>query len=296
MAGRRYFVNNMADSAGKYFEIPKEDIKTLCYSYLQRVFDEQTLTSEDADGGIYIGLAGVSYMCYYLAEHPEFAELRDDLLERSQYYLQYALTVAETPNLITSRAAFLFGGCGTYALAAAVYRALGKERESRYFLGKYVSFADGCQRPDFLGCGLYEVLGGRAGYLSGILFLQKVFGSEILPEDRINRICATIVHAGVNYSRRHRSPCPLMYAYHGTEYLGAAHGLSGILQVLLGFPKFLQRYPDAESLIKRSIDWLLSVQCPSGNFPCALEEVTKPKPESQDFIHWCHGAPGHLYQ
>ncbi|KAF8785210.1 LanC-like protein 3 like protein [Argiope bruennichi] len=178
MAGRRYFVNNMADSAGKYFEIPKEDIKTLCYSYLQRVFDEQTLTSEDADGGIYIGLAGVSYMCYYLAEHPEFAELRDDLLERSQYYLQYALTVAETPNLITSRAAFLFGGCGTYALAAAVYRALGKERESRYFLGKYVSFADGCQRPDFLGCGLYEVLGGRAGYLSGILFLQKVFGSE----------------------------------------------------------------------------------------------------------------------
>lgn len=30
--------------------------------------------------------------------------------------------------------------------------------------------------------------------------------------------------------------CPLMYRWHGTRYWGAAHGLIGIVQVLLHFP------------------------------------------------------------
>jgi len=33
-------------------------------------------------------------------------------------------------------------------------------------------------------------------------------------------ICRAIVDSGRAYAAKHRSPCPLMYAYYKTEYLG----------------------------------------------------------------------------
>lgn len=66
-----------------------------------------------------------------------------------------------------------------------------------------------------------------------------------------------------------------MYAYHGSEYLGAAHGLSGILQALLSIPKILSSKHRFEEDIKKSIDFLLSLQTPSGNFPSSMDEHGK---------------------
>uniref|UniRef100_A0A1I7WEY1 PAP2_C domain-containing protein n=1 Tax=Heterorhabditis bacteriophora TaxID=37862 RepID=A0A1I7WEY1_HETBA len=37
----------------------------------------------------------------------------------------------------------------------------------------------------------------------------------------------------LRYASKYHSPCPLFYEYHGTEYIGAAHGLAGILQMAL---------------------------------------------------------------
>eukprot|EP00731_Ephydatia_muelleri_P008021 Em0004g359a len=46
------------------------------------------------------------------------------------------------------------------------------------------------------------------------------------------------------------------------------------------------------SLVKPSIDHLLSLALPSGNFPASLESV-----HNDTLVHWCHGAPGcvHLF-
>jgi len=91
-----------------------------------------------------------------------------------------------------------------------------------------------------------------------------------------------------------------MYSYHGTEYLGAAHGLSGILQMLLSVPGFLTDHPSgpaAAQYIRTSVDYLLSLQTPNGNFPTAMDEVVGgySRRESDELIHWCHGAPGTVY-
>jgi hypothetical protein len=67
------------------------------------------------------------------------------------------------------------------------------------------------------------------------------------------------------------SPSPLMYAYHGTEYLGAAHGLSGVLLILLCFPDFLRQNPEAEQHVKGSIDYLLSIQKSNGLYKTKTE-------------------------
>src|SRR2546422_239141 len=106
--------------------------------------------------------------------------------------------------------------------------------------------------------------------------------------------------------------CPLMYAYNGTEYLGAAHGLSGILQMLLSIsPRFTALH---DSDLRASVDYVLLLQTPSGktgnhmglmalnsnpvfnflgNFPATMDEVDyKSRPEAEELVHWCHGAPG----
>lgn len=295
MASKRFFKNKLNDSVGAFVEIPKADIKNLCMNYVQYIFSQQTVTADDCDGGLYVGLSGISYMCYYLSQQEQFTEKKQEFLEKSLYYMIYALEDANHPRNRHTQTAFILGGCGSYAVAAALMNALGKEKECRMHLQQYISLADKCFDPDYLGNGSDELLVGRAGYLSGVLFLQKVFGLEVVPEQKIDALCTAMVQSGVQYAKKHRSPCPLMYAYYKTEYLGAAHGLSGILQMLLSFPSFLQKYPDAEQLIKQSVDYFLTLQLPSGNFPCAMDEVGTPRSEAQELVHWCHGAPGVVY-
>ena len=47
------------------------------------------------------------------------------------------------------------------------------------------------------------------------------------------QVCERIVESGHALSRAQRSSSPLMYEWHDKKYLGAAHGLVGILHTLL---------------------------------------------------------------
>jgi len=45
--------------------------------------------------------------------------------------------------------------------------------------------------------------------------------------------------------------------------------------------------------IKKCIDILISLQTTNGNFPCAMDELgSRKRPEKDELVHWCHGAPG----
>lgn len=137
----------------------------------------------------------------------------------------------------------------------------------------------------------------------------------MLPKNELFKICDSIIKSGRNYSLSTNCPCPLMYAYHGSEYLGkiliiwglnkkrnskrqsnlgSAHGLAGILQTLLSFPEYFAHNHQAEEYVRQSVDYLLSIRKPSGNFPSSmnLENRTLPRVESKELIHWCHGAGG----
>ncbi len=142
---------------------------------------------------------------------------------------------------------------------------------------------------------------GRAGYLSGVLWLNSVFGQEVVDRTSLKRICDGIVESGKHYksrramSAKQKTP-PLMYAYYNTEYLGAAHGLCAILQMLISVPGYIDQ-TEHQAYIKDSIDFLVELQSPSGNLPCAMDEVQpfKSRPEREELVHWCHGAPGTVY-
>lgn len=77
--------------------------------------------------------------------------------------------------------------------------------------------------------------------------------------------------------------------------LGAAHGLCTILQVLISFPCFIKKEPKAIQDIKKCIHLLISIQTSNGNFPTKIQELgSNKRPEEDELVHWCHGAPGDL--
>lgn len=80
-----------------------------------------------------------------------------------------------------------------------------------------------------------------------------------------------------------------MYTWHGKHYLGAAHGLAGILTLLLQVPLPALR-PRLSSLVQPAVDYLLGLQLPSGNLPSSLESS-----HGDRLVHWCHGAPGFVH-
>jgi len=77
--------------------------------------------------------------------------------------------------------------------------------------------------------------------------------------------------------------------------LGAAHGLSSILQMLLSCSEFIKSDRDAERDVRASVDFLLSLMQPNGNIAPAMDEVgprAHHRQASEELVHWCHGAPG----
>lgn len=58
----------------------------------------------------------------------------------------------------------------------------------------------------------------------------------------------------------------------------------------------MDQNPSANALVRSSIDFLLSLETRTGNYPCAMDELgTNSRTEENELVHWCHGAPGIIY-
>jgi len=80
----------------------------------------------------------------------------------------------------------------------------------------------------------------------------------------------------------HKGRCPLMYEWHGKKYWGAAHGLAGIMHVLMD----MELKPDEVEEVKGTLRYMINYRFPSGNYPSSEGS------ENDRLVHWCHGAPG----
>lgn len=78
--------------------------------------------------------------------------------------------------------------------------------------------------------------------------------------------------------------CPLMYEWHGKKYWGAAHGLAGIMHVLMDFVH--DSKPEVEEYVKGTLGYMIANRLPSGNYPSSEGR------DADRLVHWCHGAPG----
>lgn len=281
----RYFTNHFPDyDTAQPVLIDQEYIKELIAKYVKEILENTDPRNHSLSSlkrpDLYVGLAGIAFMFYKLAKSP----LQHDYpaLECAKIYADAAeelLKINGTKKFIS----LLSGNAGVHAVSAAVNHSIGRstEKDIKNLL-KGIKIFDS---PEYLDDGQDEMLVGRSGYLLGINWLSKEVQSPVIAKDEHENLAKIVILSGRNYARTHKLSIPLMYQYHGREYLGAAHGISAILLSLL------QVDLDQDDLqdVKATIDKILLLQDDSGNFPSKYN-----KPEAH-LVHWCHGAPGMIY-
>jgi len=307
---KRYFNNVFHDSQEVGLNMSYDFLKHSVYNLMEDISQN---TSFSSDNDLYIGTTGIAYMYYHLATSEGFKNDSTALLNKA-----VEVSKLRQPNSSEKYSSqFICGDAGVNAVNAAIFHKIGDEKTAEMYLEHFKNGLAVCKPINFFKPGGDELFVGRAGYLFGLLWLEKVFNRKIIADLDIIQLCLTIVESGRNYSKKNKSIFPLMYSYYNTEYLGnylyllykfifqnilklflflfigAAHGLCTILQVLISFPCFIKKEQKAMQDIKKCIDVLISLQSTSGNFPCAMDELgLRKRPEKDELVHWCHGAPG----
>ncbi len=98
-----------------------------------------------------------------------------------------------------------------------------------------------------------------------------------------------IIKSGRNLSNsiKKSGKPPLMYEWHGKKYIGAAHGISGILYIILHLAnEFSDFSAQIDHLILPTIDFLMCCKYPSGNYQSSLES------DKDKLVQFCHGSSG----
>lgn len=281
----RCFVNPYEDfdpaSAGVMGESGVKFVEGLIQKFVKVIVNDTDPKKHSGKSrpDLYVGSAGIAFMFNKLANSP----LKDKLNA-----LDYAKIYSDAANRdlkSNSRKpiSLLSGDAGVHAVSAAVKKTCSEDFSDS--VKKLLAGMSCYEEPDYLEDGADEMLVGRCGFVLGILWLNRQLESEILPDTEMQKLAKVMLASGRRYSRRHKLKVPLMYQYHGREYLGAAHGVSAILLSLLMLPLSQEDLAD----VKATTDAILALQDEAGNFPSKFDKL------EAHLVHWCHGAPGVVY-
>ncbi|XP_026746767.1 lanC-like protein 2 isoform X1 [Trichoplusia ni] len=269
-------INDAKDGISEKFQTKLQNFKTMKLQLLKTKMESDIFY----DSTVYTGSAGLAL--YYF-----MCSLKNDA--SSQESLKMALEYLDIENLKGRRISFLCGDAGPLAIATVISYKLGTKRNDK-ILPDYKTLAHRLmslisllnESPD-------EILYGKAGYLYALLFVNKhINGKEIIPVNHIEKVINSILKSGKQYSAQMKSDSPLLWHWHDKVYFGAAHGMAGILYMLLQARLHINII-EIRSFIKPAIDWLLSQRYHSGNFPSSMGSTSGDK-----LIQWCHGAPGYV--
>ncbi|XP_055685467.1 lanC-like protein 3 homolog [Lutzomyia longipalpis] len=288
----RYFKNKFPDFDGNA-QIDKNRVCGLVEEYVKAILANTGGSDHDCRGDLYVGDAGIAYMFYRIHKSPVLRDRIPGALAHAQQYIERARNNARHyAKRSDERCAFLCGNAGIYAVSAAIAQEVGDQTQCQKDLECFSAGFAACRPVNFNKYGSDEVLVGRAGFLSGVYWLKRTLPKVTFTAEQILEICESTVQSGVEYSHRNASMLPLMYEYHNSEYLGAAHGVCAIYHMLLNSPWFesSSAAPKHLDVIKGSIDGFLALQDAEGNFPITLDNTREKR-----LVHWCHGAPGAIY-
>ncbi|KAL2715276.1 lanC-like protein 2 isoform X1 [Vespula squamosa] len=253
----------------------KTSLITNTKKLLQKLEENKNDWTDHDDYSIYTGTAGIANMFQLYADYfnePAYYSKAIELLQNCIEKFKWK-----------GKISFLTGLSGPLALGAVLFHKHGNKDDSRNAISKLISLSthvisERNKIPD-------ELLYGRAGYLFSLLYVNSNISPPPIKSDIIQQVIFCIINSGCMYSISIRSKSPLMYSWHDTEYLGAAHGLAGILYILLQARNYLYE-EQLKNFILSTLYYLQDLKYPSGNFPSSIESNT------DRLIHWCHGAPG----
>ncbi len=129
----------------------------------------------------------------------------------------------------THRSTFLCGAGGPFAVGAIIYSQLGDNDKAAVYVSKLQQlFTE--QKSAFAKLPS-ELLYGHCGYLYALL-LVRAYLPKLVDDSLIAEVATIVLDVGER-QREAKYNSPVMYNWHGKHYLGAAHGLTGILTLLL---------------------------------------------------------------
>ena len=91
-------------------------------------------------------------------------------------------------------------------------------------------------------------------------------------------------------------PVDFVWRWHDKEYLGAAHGYSGILYFILYYFDFIKNsiandvLGSVHTTIEKCLSRCLVINGSEWNLKSSIG--TRDRTYEEELVHWCHGAPG----
>lgn len=260
---------------------------------------------DTAKGTIYSGVLGFVYLSYKLSQRfsttatksspSSAATKRMELLEKSRSIaLDHLIYTSHRHD--PNRVSLLEGiRVGALALSSAINHELGDSSRAAQYAEELLNFGRTSVLHRTFPSSECEVLYGKSGYLQSILFVRNALDKSTYGKDIVPSILESILQEGRKTAQLYGKPngLELMWQWHGKVYLGAAHGIVGILYTLLCFiqeiEELLQEGKRYVRMIEQTIKALNESCChPSGNLPSSLGN------QKDELVHWCHGASGHI--
>uniref|UniRef100_A0A8C5UBJ2 Glutathione S-transferase LANCL1 n=1 Tax=Malurus cyaneus samueli TaxID=2593467 RepID=A0A8C5UBJ2_9PASS len=232
------------DAAGRLTPEFSQRLNNKIRELLQQM--ERGLKSADPhDCTAYTGWAGIALLYLHLYDvygDPAYLQVAHEYVKKSLSCL--------TRRSIT----FLCGDAGPLAVAAVIYHKLQNQKQAADCITRLLHLHKADPRvPD-------ELLYGRMGYLSALIFVNQHLKEEKIPQSHIQQLVLGQVEISARYKE----------LYTGLPGLGVS-------QVKL------------HNTVKPSVDYVCQLKFPSGNYPPCIGDTR------DLLVHWCHGAPGVIY-
>ncbi|CAG9466523.1 unnamed protein product [Pedinophyceae sp. YPF-701] len=257
-------------------------------------------------GGVMLGRGGIA-LCYLhldacFSDLPPYTPENEILVENAPQFSpsscvqQAQVHLAAAEKMMASkqlRASFLEGLPGVLAIRATCHSRSGHTDRAVAAVRELEQLYDAIDQQ--LAPGECEVLYGRSGYLWSLCAVEDMVGSGTVNRELVTRVASRVIATGLQNAGAAGSEGArfgLWYEWHGKAYLGAAHGLCGILSTLLFAHTVFgtealgvtpQQFAD---IVHRALRALLDERYASGNLPSSHGSRT------DRLVQWCHGAPG----
>ena len=283
------YINNSFDDYDDNTELLEDggylilELRQIFISHIASMFQywERMFTFDKNDTTVYTGAAGAALLYVKLFEAQNIVSIQEnDLLPKAKKQINSCLKYMKE-----NRYTFLCGNIGVLTVKSLINSLLGKDYKP--YLIEIAKNANGVLQCSNISD---EVLYGRSGVLFSLLLIRSklVNSSEIINNRLIQNLVRSILKQGQDTAKREKSNIPLVFYWHNKAYIGAAHGYSGILYMLLQAQNYMTE-DELNKVVKPTIDFIHQLQFNSGNFPSSLNNY------DDKLVHWCHGSPGVIY-